>query len=319
MAHIEIPQSVIRIEQYVFSGCNIRIVVDEDNVIYDSRDNCNAIIETATNTLICGANNSTIPESVTSIGENAFSGCSMLTNVVIPEKVTSIGHGAFWGCLSLLNINIPSSVEYIGTNAFRDVRVLNFESETPCRVDVGFIGPNTIINVPESAINDYANAEGWVAHRHMINGFVEPEINLVNEIVDTIQIVYDAMGYTGTTYSFAIEEIYNAFGVDEESLQKAVEAGRIMFYGEDADGTLHESNSNAYGCWWGESQNVVHWGVDARIFFEGYHLNNFTVGKYPGQVTVGDVYPTSHLITYFSNGETKAIRLKVDVEIVASK
>ena len=59
-----------------------------------------------------------IPNSVTMIGKGAFSGCDYLTSINIPDDVTTIGEGAFGGCHSLTNINIPNSVTTIGTGAF---------------------------------------------------------------------------------------------------------------------------------------------------------------------------------------------------------
>ena len=59
-----------------------------------------------------------IPNSVSSIGDAAFSGCRSLTEIVIPNSVTSIGGGVFWNCRSLSNIVIPNSVSSIGTWAF---------------------------------------------------------------------------------------------------------------------------------------------------------------------------------------------------------
>ena len=67
------------------------VLVDENNKVYDSRNNCNAIIETATNTLIQGCQNTIIPEGVTTIGESAFYGCESLTSINIPNGVTTIG------------------------------------------------------------------------------------------------------------------------------------------------------------------------------------------------------------------------------------
>ena len=120
LASIEIPGSVSSIGDSAFSGCSslTSIKVAENNKIYDSRDNCNAIIETEINKLIVGCKNTKIPESVTSIGEYAFQGCDSLTDIEIPESVTSIEGSAFFGCSSLMCIEIPESVTSIGYGAF---------------------------------------------------------------------------------------------------------------------------------------------------------------------------------------------------------
>ncbi len=94
------------------------IEVNSGNKVYDSRNNCNAIIETATNTLIVGCMSTIIPNSVTSIGESAFSGCSNLTSIELPNSVTSIGDSAFSGCSGLTSIELPNSLTSIGWSAF---------------------------------------------------------------------------------------------------------------------------------------------------------------------------------------------------------
>ncbi len=125
MTSIFIPSSVTSIdidEDYYrsgpFSGCDalVSIVVEDGNPVYDSRDNCNAIIETATNTLIVGCGSTIIPNSVTSIGYNAFANCTGLTNVIIPSSITSINDFAFAGCTSLSSVTIPNSM--IVTNPY---------------------------------------------------------------------------------------------------------------------------------------------------------------------------------------------------------
>ena len=120
LTSITIPNSVTSIGNYAFDKCSglTSIVVEVGNRKYDSRENCNAIIETESNTLIAGCMNTVIPHSVTSIGIYAFSGCSGLTSITIPNSVTSIGDDAFSNCSGLTSIEIPNSVTSIGAWAF---------------------------------------------------------------------------------------------------------------------------------------------------------------------------------------------------------
>ena len=126
LTSIEIPNSVTSIGEYAFRYCTslTSIAVDAGNTKYDSRNDCNAIIETASNTLIAGCKNTIIPDSVTSIGNYAFYGCRSLTSIEIPNSVTSIGDEAFYGCRSLTSIEIPNSVTSIGDEAFSDCKSL---------------------------------------------------------------------------------------------------------------------------------------------------------------------------------------------------
>ena len=120
LTSITIPNSVTSIGIKAFNGCSglESIVVDKGNTTYDSRDNCNSLIETRNNRLIVGCKKSVIPNNVTSIGDGAFYGCSGLTSITIPNSVTSIGIEAFYGCSGLTSITIPNSVTSIGYQAF---------------------------------------------------------------------------------------------------------------------------------------------------------------------------------------------------------
>lgn len=126
LTSIEIPSSVINIKSDAFSGCSSieAISVDNGNQKYDSRDNCNAIIEKETNKLILGCNKTIMPNSVASIGDYAFYMCTELTSITLPKTLTGIGNNAFSGCNGLTSIEIPHSVTSIGEYAFQSCNEL---------------------------------------------------------------------------------------------------------------------------------------------------------------------------------------------------
>ena len=114
LTSVKIGNGVKEIGERAFNRCYglTSIVVDGNNTKYDSRENCNAIIETETNTLIKGCNNTIIPNSVTSIGGKVFEGCTGLTSVVIPNSVTSIGNNAFFNCPNLKTVMNFSNITF---------------------------------------------------------------------------------------------------------------------------------------------------------------------------------------------------------------
>lgn len=131
-----IPASATKIEGglFVFSPGIVSLSVSPDNPIYDSRDNCNAIIETATNTLVVGCKTTVIPTNIKSIGKNAFYGTPDLEQVMIPEGVTSIGSYAYGECRKVKSVSIPSSVDSIGTGAFTfitDIESITVAADNP--------------------------------------------------------------------------------------------------------------------------------------------------------------------------------------------
>ena len=137
----------------LFRGCISlnSIIVESGNTVYDSRNNCNAIIETASNTLIVGCQSTIIPNSVTSIRWWAFEDCSSLTSVTIPNSVTSIGYGAFSECTGLTSVTIPNSVTSIGYGAFSDCTGLT-------SVTIG----NSVTSIEESTFEDCSNLKNVI-------------------------------------------------------------------------------------------------------------------------------------------------------------
>lgn len=119
--------------------------MENSNSIYDSRNDCNAIIETKSNTLISGCQYTIIPNSVTSIGGTAFHGCTGLTSVTIPNSVTSIGKFAFLDCTEIKDVycyakNVPTT----NSEAFLNSNI-----------------KNATLHVPTASIDVYKASSPW--------------------------------------------------------------------------------------------------------------------------------------------------------------
>ena len=148
LVSIIIPESVSSIGSGVFSTCDnlANISVASGNTMYDSRNDCNAIIETNTNVLIAGCKNSIIPNSVTAIGDYAFNRCYDLSTIVIPSSINSIGNYAFYFCKNLTSISIGDSVKSIGNNAF-----------SCCKGLMDITIPNSVIFIGAHAFTECSN------------------------------------------------------------------------------------------------------------------------------------------------------------------
>ena len=157
LTSISIPSSVTNIRNNAFIGCSglTSIKVENDNSCYDSRDNCNAIIETESNTLIAGCKNTVIPNTVTTIGNEAFSGCSGLTSMTIPNCVTTISDYAFHDCTNLESVTIPNSVTSFGEYVFMNCSSLtsiNIPNSVTSFGNHTFYGCSSLVsvNIPNS-------------------------------------------------------------------------------------------------------------------------------------------------------------------------
>ena len=173
LTSIVIPGSVTSIDKSAFWFCDSlsSVSVDSDNWKFDSRDNCNAIIETSSNTLFLGFGNTVIPNSVKVIGEKAFYFCTYLTSVHIPNSVTRIESHAFFLCSKLKSIEIPSSVKRIGDSAFdmcMGLTSVTCYATTPPQIGVSVFYPPVSdgcpIYVPSQSLDAYKTDSGWKAY-----------------------------------------------------------------------------------------------------------------------------------------------------------
>ena len=132
LTSVTIPNSVTSIGSAAFSGCkmlksnfiNKSSLTSSNNwgaALYDYEINGLYLVGTTIkNVANKNITNITIPNGITSIGDDAFNSCRSLTSVTIPDSVTSIGSYAFQGCTSLKSVTIPNSVTSIGNYAFED-------------------------------------------------------------------------------------------------------------------------------------------------------------------------------------------------------
>lgn len=239
----DIPNTVTSIGDGVFYGCVslTSIIVECGNTKYDSRDNCNAIIETTTNSLIQGCQNTVIPNTVTGIGDWAFGGCNELTTIAIPNSVTSIGEGAFeWcnslttitipnlvtnidnytfnGCRSLTTITIPNSITSIGDGAFDWCNSLN---KIYCKATIpptynGWFEDNVLqyatLYIPKECKNAYESVEPW---KYFWN-IQEMEFSDVKSILtdNNVNVLVENGNIVVTGTDNAKVEVYNVSGHD---------------------------------------------------------------------------------------------------------
>ena len=126
LQHVTIPKNVTSIGDEVFlANDQLKdVVVETGNPVYDSRNDCHALIETATNKLIAGGSRSVIPDGVAVIGEAAFEYRRGLESIQIPESVTRIENYAFARCPNLTTATISEGVTEIGGNAFMECSAL---------------------------------------------------------------------------------------------------------------------------------------------------------------------------------------------------
>lgn len=173
---IIIPSSVRYIGESAFYHNNFSsIIVEEDNTSYDSREDCNAVIDSKTGALIVGCDNTIIPNSITSIGKDAFCDCRKIKDVALPYGVTSIGECAFWNCSNLETLSLPKTVEIIYSQGFdycKKLKTIECLAEIPPTCVRSAFRPNiydtTELYVPFGCSQLYKAADGWKEFKNII-------------------------------------------------------------------------------------------------------------------------------------------------------
>lgn len=165
---IFIPASVDSVDYWSFSGCSAleSIVVDNENKYYDSRDNCNAIINTKHGYLIAGCKNTIIPKGVTAIFDNAFEGIKSFKRFIVPNGIKAVCRNVWRGCRNLKRVEFPSSIEFVdygifdNCNKLKSVAISRNEPPECCLLPSDVLSHATLY-VPEGCVEKYQKADGW--------------------------------------------------------------------------------------------------------------------------------------------------------------
>lgn len=235
---VDIPAKVTDVGAGAFVGCSglESLSVSKENTIYDSRNNCNAIIETASSTLLAGCKNTIFPTNIKAIGANAFYACTGLTAVDIPEGVQSIGDGAFTACTGLKHVSLPSTLTAMGVDVFGgEIWTQNSEDDKP--ISIGEVTANMkapfaidmsvftyrvcltdalgngrrkdytdtydygTLYVPKGMADVYRNTEGWSRFRNIVEMGETAIKSVVSVSAEAGSRYYDLTGRSHTAPS----------------------------------------------------------------------------------------------------------------------
>ena len=253
LTSIVIPRSVSSFGEGAFMFCTslMQINVAESNSTFDSRENCNAIIETETNTLITGCKNTIIPITVSALGNHAFQGCKNLTTLTIPSSVTSIGEWCFVGCDGLNRINsLAVTPPLLGYNAFL------------CENCSGNISDDIPVYVPCNTLNEYVSIN-WGGFSNFV------------ELCPAEITTFTNPNNGGTVYYDRLFDFENGF--DDWTRIDADGDGYGWVLGANSGGIYHYTNINLAGLGHNSTDGFVCSGSYSNISNWALHPDNYLV------------------------------------------
>ena len=248
-----VSKSVTSIGENPFSGCNglTSLTVESGNPKYDSRDNCNAIIDSEVNTLVSACNVTVIPDDVKTIGTCSFLGLNKITSVEIPNSVESIASYAFYSCTNLASVTFSENLKTIDNDAFQSCTALmeiHSLVETPFTTGSHVFFKNTYKNatlyVPIGTKSAYESTEVWSNFENIVeetNTVTYPvwvgdtqvtDANKDNVLGDGT-VTYEPGEGTGTlTFSSGtttINGMYNAAKIYADGINLTIDAPKGLF------------------------------------------------------------------------------------------
>ena len=318
---INIPASVTHVWGSCFANCQnlSSIKVASGNTTFDSRNNCNAVIETATNKLVAGCNVTKIPTSVTDIGPYAFTYCNGLTSIQLNNNIQSIGNYAFSYCSNLPSVEIPASVTSIGEAAFAGCDKLasmevasgntTYDSREGCTAIIETATNTLISGCPRTFIPESVTAIGYSAfyRQYQMSSITIPA---------TVTQIKGMAFYNMNDLTTIVCEATTPPEIDGSTFDPATRARAIVYVPRDAINTYLSTD---VWNWFGDMQfrpidELVNGDVDGNgsvsigdvTALIDYLLNNHSSGMVmynagcdkDKKITIGDI---SHLIDMLLN------------------
>ena len=318
---IFIPKTIQVVNMRALSDCPhlCSIVVDEENPYLDSRNDCNAIVTSKdwgspANTLIAGCQTTTIPNSVTEIGNYAFYRCDSLKHMTVPNGVTTISDGAFSECSSLSSIKLPESLTQLTQqwifSECTSLKEVFFFAKTPPYIAYGmFRGITPTIYVPKESLDAYKNALYWQDFDIQAipdsmyfddNHFVKDSIHY-HILNDTIAPFEVEVTYTWGAASNFTQKNYNE--LTEAHIPATIEYKGKVF-------NVTRIGSRAF--WWATNLRRVTMGDNIKVI-DRFAIMNCSQLQ---EVQIGEQVD-SILLDAFSYGKLETISIPKNVKYIA--